>query len=121
MEKMHNAHYFSLSSQGNIYTVTILRLANNTNKLLVASLRREIIYFEYLQGPTGILIPSTKEVSFTYLPKGAEIISMDAFNKSETANDFVIGITIIKVSTILASCGVYIMLSGPHLTGAISI
>lgn len=99
MEKLNNAHYFSLSSQGNIYTITILRLANNTNKLLVASLRREIIYFEYLQSPKGILMPSTKEVSFTYLPKGAEIISMDAFNKSETANDFVIGITIIKNST----------------------
>ncbi|XP_031351804.1 KICSTOR complex protein kaptin-like isoform X2 [Photinus pyralis] len=34
-----------------------------------------------------------------FLVEGAEIISMDAFNKSETANDFVIGITIIKNST----------------------
>lgn len=31
---------------------------------------------------------------------GAEIISIDAFNKSENSNEFVIGITIIKVCSI---------------------
>lgn len=35
-------------------------------------------------------------VSF-YSTGGAEIISIDAFNKSENSNEFVIGITIIKV------------------------
>lgn len=34
---------------------------------------------------------------YCFVLGGAEIISMDAFNKSETGNDFVIGITIIKV------------------------
>lgn len=32
---------------------------------------------------------------------GAEIISIDAFNKSNTKNEFVIGITIIKVANSL--------------------
>ncbi|KAF5288484.1 hypothetical protein FQA39_LY15413 [Lamprigera yunnana] len=99
MEKFQNAHYFSLSSQGNIYTLTTLPLVNNSNKLLVASLRSEVICFEYTENSSDVLIPCTKEVSFTYLPNGAEIISLDAFNKSEDTNDFVIGITIIKNST----------------------
>lgn len=99
MDKLHNAHYFSLSSQGNIYTLANLPLVNNTNKLLVASLRREVLFFEYVENYLGALIPCTKEVSFTYLPNGAEIISIDAFNKSENTNEFVIGITIIKNST----------------------
>jgi len=108
MRNLQNAHYFPLSSQGNIYTLTTLRLANDTNKLLVASLRREVIYFEYQENAAGILIPTTKEISFTYLPSGAEIISMDAFNKSETNNDFVIGITIIKNSNDLHALETYL-------------
>ena len=36
------------------------------------------------------------EIQFTYIPSGAEIISLDAFNRSESEDDFVIGVTIIK-------------------------
>jgi hypothetical protein len=64
--------------------------------MLVASLKRDIFCIEY-QDSGGALIPTTREVSFTYIPSGAEIISVDAFNKSATKNEFVIGITIIKV------------------------
>ena len=42
------------------------------------------------------MVPQTQELQFTYLPGGAEIISIDAFNRSDTTNDFVIGVTIIK-------------------------
>ncbi|KAJ8981807.1 hypothetical protein NQ317_007393 [Molorchus minor] len=98
MEQFKDAHYFYIPSQGNIYTMTDLKLANGTKKLLVASLKREIFCFEYQESSTGLLIPTTKEISFTYIPNGAEIISMDAFNKSSTNNEFVIGITIIKNS-----------------------
>ncbi|KAJ8942623.1 hypothetical protein NQ318_013336 [Aromia moschata] len=98
MEQFKDAHYFYIPSQGNIYTMTDLKLANGTTKLLVASLKREIFCFEYQESSTGLLVPTTKEVSFTYIPNGAEIISLDAFNKSATKNEFVIGITIIKNS-----------------------
>ena len=37
-------------------------------------------------------------MQFTYLPPGAEIISIHAFNRSSETNDFVIGVTIIKGS-----------------------
>lgn len=40
-----------------------------------------------------------KELLFTYIPSGAEIISIDAYNKSDTGDSFVIGITIMKAST----------------------
>lgn len=116
MDKLESAHYFSLPSQGNIYTFAPLHLVNGSNKLLVAALKREVFCFEYLENSNGVLLPTTKEVSFTYIPSnvfyicyyyhltvlfyhlgGAEIISIDAFNKSENSNEFVIGITIIKV------------------------
>ena len=42
------------------------------------------------------MLPQTKELQFTYIPSGAEIISIDAFNHSPVTDDFVIGITIIK-------------------------
>lgn len=116
LKGLKDAHYFPLPSQGSIYTFSNIKLANNSNKLLVASLKREVYCFEYHEETSGILVPSLKEISFTYIPSNlfnyticnlikvwvlflgaAEIISIDAFNKSETSNDFVIGITIIKV------------------------
>ncbi|GLV39591.1 hypothetical protein CBL_08343 [Carabus blaptoides fortunei] len=96
LEKIRDAHYFQLSSQGNVYTLTNLKLANGTNKILAATLKREVYCFEYPENLTDLLIPTTKEVLFTYIPGVAEIISIDAFNKSDTENDFVIGITITK-------------------------
>ncbi|XP_018575978.1 KICSTOR complex protein kaptin-like [Anoplophora glabripennis] len=98
MDHFKDAHYFYIPSQGNVYTMTDLKLANGSTKLLVASLKREVFCFEYQDSPTGSLVPTTKEISFTYIPNGAEIISLDAFNKSSTTNEFVIGITIIKNS-----------------------
>ncbi|XP_019868581.1 KICSTOR complex protein kaptin isoform X2 [Aethina tumida] len=98
MEQFTDAHYFHLPSQGNVFTLTDLNLANGSKKLLVASLKREIFCFEYTESSSGYLKPTIKEVSFTYIPSGAEIISIDAFNKSTYKNEFVIGITIIKNS-----------------------
>lgn len=67
MEQFKDAHYFHIPSQGNIYTMTELRLANDKTLILAASLKRDIYYLEYLEGSQG-LAPSTKEVSFTYIP-----------------------------------------------------
>ena len=47
--------------------------------------------------PCGcVVVPQSQEIQFTYIPSGAEIISIDAFNRSKQADDFVIGVTIIK-------------------------
>ncbi|CAG9763912.1 unnamed protein product [Ceutorhynchus assimilis] len=97
MEQFKDAHYFHIPSQGNVYTTAELKLANDKLLMLAASLKREIFSLEYLEAPAG-LVPSTKEIPFTYIPSGAEIISLDAFNKSLSTNEVVIGITIIKNS-----------------------
>lgn len=68
MEHFNNDHFFYSPSQGNVYTMTDIQLANGTTKLLVASLKREIFCFEYLDCPTGSLAPSSREISFTYIP-----------------------------------------------------
>ncbi|KAJ3636757.1 hypothetical protein MTP99_000270 [Tenebrio molitor] len=107
MDVLKETHYFNLPSQANIYTVTHLQAANCPHKMLVASLKRDIFCIEY-QDSGGALIPTTREVSFTYIPSGAEIISVDAFNKSATKNEFVIGITIIKNGNLLDSYEFYL-------------
>ncbi|XP_056634756.1 KICSTOR complex protein kaptin-like isoform X1 [Diorhabda sublineata] len=93
-----DVHFFHTASQGNIYTLVELPIPNGTTKILVASLKREVYCFEFQESSSGSLIPSSKEVLFTYIPNGAEIISMDAFNKSTNSIEIVIGITIIKNS-----------------------
>ena len=42
------------------------------------------------------LSPRLRTYKFTYIPRGAEVISIDAFNRSKVGDDFVIGVTIIK-------------------------
>ncbi|XP_066995256.1 KICSTOR complex protein kaptin isoform X2 [Anabrus simplex] len=96
MQNMIDAHYFLLPSQGNVYSITKLCMSNGVNKILAASLRRKVFSFEYTEDPERFLKPSVREVLFTYIPSGAEIIALDAFNKSQASDDFVIGITIIK-------------------------
>ncbi|KAL0116759.1 hypothetical protein PUN28_009994 [Cardiocondyla obscurior] len=98
MSNLINAHWFPLASQGNIYSMTKLCSPNCSNKLLVASLKRKIYSCEYHQ-TSEFLRPLVKELLFTYIPSGAEIISIDAYNKSDTGDSFVIGITIMKTST----------------------
>ncbi|XP_012231571.1 KICSTOR complex protein kaptin-like isoform X2 [Linepithema humile] len=98
MSNLIDAHWFPLASQGNIYSMTKLCSSNSPNKLLVASLKRKIYSCEYHQMPE-FLRPMVKELLFTYIPSGAEIISIDAYDKSDTGDSFVIGITIMKAST----------------------
>nr|XP_045617862.1 KICSTOR complex protein kaptin-like isoform X1 [Procambarus clarkii]XP_045617871.1 KICSTOR complex protein kaptin-like isoform X1 [Procambarus clarkii]XP_045617879.1 KICSTOR complex protein kaptin-like isoform X1 [Procambarus clarkii] len=86
-----DAHFFSLPSQGNVYTLKPLTDAKGFTKILVASLQRKVYCLEYSNGR-----PCMREVPFTYIPGGAEIISIDAVNRSVIQEDFIIGITIIK-------------------------
>ncbi|GAB6024576.1 hypothetical protein CHUAL_009726 [Chamberlinius hualienensis] len=86
-----------LASQSNIYGLSWFRtLDSETAKLLVASIKKPIVCFEFNNKPAEALTPSSKEVHFTYVPGGAEIISIDNFNRSSTSNDFTIGITFSK-------------------------
>lgn len=101
-DNLVDAHTFSLDWQGNIYTVaTITQYMAHTAKLIVATLNRKVFCFElsmsHCARPCGcVVVPQTQELQFTYIPSGAEIISIDAFNRSKIGDDFVIGVTIIK-------------------------
>lgn len=101
-ENLLDAHTFSLDWQGNIYTVaTITQYMSHTTKLIVATLNRKVFCLElsmsHCARPCGcVVVPQTQELQFTYIPSGAEIISIDAFNRSKNGDDFVIGVTIIK-------------------------
>ena len=101
-ENLLDAHTFSLDFQGNIYTVTSIQQSGTfTTKLIVATLTRKVYSVElsmsHCARPCGcVVVPQSQEIQFTYIPSGAEIISIDAFNRSKQADDFVIGVTIIK-------------------------
>ena len=101
-ENLLDAHTFSLDFQGNIYTVSSIQQSGSlTTKLIVATLTRKVYCVELSMShcalPCGcVVVPQSKEIQFTYIPSGAEIISIDAFNRSKTVDDFVIGVTIIK-------------------------
>nr|XP_050853422.1 KICSTOR complex protein kaptin-like isoform X1 [Vespula vulgaris] len=99
MTNLIDAHWFPLASQSNIYSMTQLCSLSGVNKVLVASLKRKIYSCEYHITPKWNLRPVVKELLFTYIPNGAEIIAIDAYNKMDVGDGFVIGITIIKTST----------------------
>ncbi|XP_043494972.1 KICSTOR complex protein kaptin-like isoform X3 [Polistes fuscatus] len=99
MSNLIDAHWFPLASQSNIYSMTQLCSLSGVNKVLVASLKRKIYSCEYHITPKWNLRPVVKELLFTYIPNGAEIIAIDAYNKMDVGDGFVIGITIIKTST----------------------
>lgn len=97
-----DAHTFSLDWQGNVYsTAAITQHGSQTTKLIVATLNRKVFCLElsmsHCARPCGcVVVPQCQELQFTYIPSGAEIISIAAFNRSTVGNDFVIGVTIIK-------------------------
>lgn len=96
MDGIIDAHYFVLPSQSNIYSLARLTSVSGLERLLVTSLKKKVFCFEYSVDKDDALLPVIKEISFTYIPSGAEIISIDAVNKSKDHDDFVVGITIIK-------------------------
>jgi len=102
------AHFVALPSQSNIYGLEVLQMVGGISKILVASLRRPIVCVEYVTSkPFEPLVPSSREVHFTYIPGGAEIISIDSFNKSLSSNDFIVGITFSKDKPGEILCGQY--------------
>jgi len=101
-ENLLDAHTFSLDWQGNIYSVaTITQHMSHTTKLIVATLNRKVFCLELSMSNCArscgcVVVPETQDLKLTYIPSGAEIISIDAFNRSKVVDDFVIGVTIIK-------------------------
>lgn len=94
MLNFSEVHFFGLPSQSNVYGLTKV-CTTQCAKLLVATLRRQVFTIEFMRS-SGALLPTAKEVHFTYIPGDANIISIDAFSKSDMSNDFVVGITFIK-------------------------
>ncbi|KAK3862424.1 hypothetical protein Pcinc_031714 [Petrolisthes cinctipes] len=90
-QKFIAAHFFSIVGEGCVYTLTPLVDATGHSRILVGSLQRKVYCLEYTKGK-----PCMREVPFTYIPAGAEILSIDAINRSVIQEDYVIGITIIK-------------------------
>lgn len=93
---MIEVHFSGLTSQSNIYGLTTLTTSDGLNKVLIASQKRKVYCIEYTKNEATV-IPSTREVQFTYIPGGAEIISIDAFKKSTETHDFLVGITFVKL------------------------
>ncbi|XP_048378524.1 KICSTOR complex protein kaptin isoform X2 [Stegostoma tigrinum] len=86
-----------LSSQSNIYGLSAFPRPEGGCDLLTATLKGKVINFRY-QTPRQKIRPVAKEVQFTYIPVDAEIVSIDAFNKSAPKRGLVVGITFIKDS-----------------------
>ncbi|XP_008330718.1 KICSTOR complex protein kaptin [Cynoglossus semilaevis] len=80
-------------SQSNIYGLC----QAGEQELLAATLKGKVVCFRYQELQNKIR-PVAKEVQFTYIPVDAEIVSIDAFNKSPPNRGLVVGITFIKDS-----------------------
>ncbi|KAM9729100.1 KICSTOR complex protein kaptin [Menidia menidia] len=82
-----------LPSQSNIYGLC----QAGEQELLAATLKGKVVCFRYQELQHRVR-PVAKEVQFTYIPVDAEIVSIDAFNKSPPKRGLVVGITFIKDS-----------------------
>uniref|UniRef100_UPI0037E9C62E KICSTOR complex protein kaptin n=1 Tax=Semicossyphus pulcher TaxID=241346 RepID=UPI0037E9C62E len=80
-------------SQSNIYGLC----QAGQQELLAATLKGKVVCFRYQELQHKIR-PVAKEVQFTYIPVDAEIVSIDAFNKSPPNRGLVVGITFVKDS-----------------------
>lgn len=80
-------------SQSNMYGLC----QAGEQELLAATLKGKVVCFRYQELQQKVR-PVAKEVQFTYIPVDAEIVSIDAFNKSPPKRGLVVGITFIKDS-----------------------
>lgn len=93
---MSEAHFSGLPYQSNVYGMTTLNIGD-ANKVLVSCLQRNVFCIEYMRNKKNVLTPSSREIHFTYLPEGADVIAIDAFSKSVPDNlDIIIGIAFIR-------------------------
>ncbi|KAM7441816.1 hypothetical protein ABFA07_009144 [Porites harrisoni] len=85
-------HFSPIPSQTNIYGLTKIESREEGNKIFLASLSGRVVCLEYL---SNSLVPTSREVPFTYIPESAEIVSTDAFNRPEPSKGLVVGISLI--------------------------
>ncbi|CAB4068630.1 BACURD [Lepeophtheirus salmonis] len=100
----HDVHLHHLQSQGNIYTLSkIIAPSRKDVKddrkerdvfILASTLNRRSFTLQCRGSSSNTPRIISKEIHFTYIPSGAEIISIDAFRR-EDLKDYVVGITII--------------------------
>lgn len=88
---MQEVHYCRLETQSNVYGLAQFKSSTDENRLLVASVHGKVMSVSFQK-----TVPSSREVHFTYIPVDAEIISLDAFNRSETVG--VVAIAFMKLS-----------------------
>jgi hypothetical protein len=77
-------------SQSNVYGLVHLNIGDQ-NKLVVATVRAQILCFEYQKDSVR---PLLSPINFTYIPADAEVISIDAFVKKP--NGVIFGVTLVK-------------------------
>ncbi|XP_039269006.2 KICSTOR complex protein kaptin-like [Styela clava] len=73
----HESNFHNVSSLTTIYGATAIN-GCNVDKLMVAMLKGKIVLFEYKKVDQS-LVKIDKEVSFTYIPADAHVISIDCF------------------------------------------
>lgn len=81
--KLLEAHFCSISTQSNVYGLAKLPMADGMDKLLIATVRRKVYVFEYVLKQVNtskskttqkcnisnkLLLPSSRELHFTYIP-----------------------------------------------------
>lgn len=77
-ELFHESNFHSLSSLSSIYGATKITEPNGQNKLLIAMLKSKIASYEYKKAGDS-LTKLDKEVTFTYIPADANVVSIDSF------------------------------------------
>jgi hypothetical protein len=69
MEHLVDAHYVSLPSQGNVYSLTPLRLPSGAHKIILATLRRRVLSFRYnFTNDSARVKPLVRDIHFTWIP-----------------------------------------------------
>ncbi|XP_064483754.1 KICSTOR complex protein kaptin-like isoform X2 [Ornithodoros turicata] len=96
-KRMTEVHFSGLPSQSNIYGMTTLTMGWDVNSVLVSCLQRNVFCIEYTRSARNVMVPSTREVQFTYLPEGADVVAMDAFSRPlGNSLDVIIGIAFVR-------------------------
>ncbi len=67
---LSDAHTFSLSSQGSVYTQTVIQLVDGSSKLIVATLNRKVFCFDLSM--THCARPCGCVVRIWFLNRGAK-------------------------------------------------
>ncbi|CAG0913551.1 unnamed protein product [Notodromas monacha] len=90
--------FFHLPSQGNVYGFARIAgaIGENEKFLMISSAMRKVFLVDSHRKRRGVRISSMREIQFTYIPANAEIVAVDALNRSYSVNDFVVALTLVR-------------------------